>query len=294
MTFHQRSSQHGVHIPVEGVLWLVLNVFDKVRLPLARRIELAFHAILRHEIFHFAADCMAANWALATGVEVYWSSRGHQNALGHIELEEGLANAYMLRGFKHPSRLLADAPGAYAALKSFCERQPAGYQDGPLHAKTRSSYLAGCRYLSDDYHQVSPAAWHVPHASDTLMLYPDPTGVDWSRCPIILIDDQDVLRQLGISVSYFQSVAKVFETTKFQRELAKLDRRLQELWQMTKRDLARSTSLKSLDFKQWKKGGRDWYSVRVTGNFRAHLRYDRAKSVWFAEEIGDHKAMGHG
>ncbi|MDP7724169.1 hypothetical protein [Mycobacterium sp. TY814] len=106
MTFHQRSSQHGVHIPVEGVLWLVLNVFDKVRLPLARRIEIAFHAILRHEIFHFAADCMAANWELATGVEVYWSSRGHQNALGHIELEEGLANAYMLRGFKHPSRLL--------------------------------------------------------------------------------------------------------------------------------------------------------------------------------------------
>lgn len=86
----------------------------------------------------------------------------------------------------------------------------------------------------------------------------------------------------------------MFETAKFERELAKLDRRLQELWQMTKRDLTRSTSLKSLDFKQWKKGGRDWYSVRVTGNFRAHLRYDRAKSVWYAEEIGDHKAMGHG
>lgn len=105
-TFHQRSSQHGVHIPVEGVLCLVFNVFDKVRLPLARRIEISFHAILRHEIFHFAADCMAANWELATGVEVYWSARGHRNALGHIELEEGLANAYMLRGFKHPSRLL--------------------------------------------------------------------------------------------------------------------------------------------------------------------------------------------
>jgi hypothetical protein len=126
------------------------------------------------------------------------------------------------------------------------------------------------------------------------MLYPDPTRVDWSRCPIILTDDHNLLQQIGISIAYFQSVPEVFETAKFQRALVKLDRGLQQLWQMTKRDLARSTSLKSLDFKQWKKGGRDWYSVRVKGSFRAHLRYDRDRSAWFAEAIGDHKTMGHG
>ncbi|WP_232525769.1 MULTISPECIES: hypothetical protein [Mycobacterium] len=182
----------------------------------------------------------------------------------------------------------------YAALKGFCERQPDGYRDGPQYAKSRSAYLRECSYLSDNYYQVSAAAWHVPHAFDTVMLYPNPSRIDWSRCPIILIDDHKFLEQLGISVSYFRSVPELHETARFQRALVKLDRRLQEPWLMTKRDLARSTSLKSLDFKQWKKGGKDCYSVRVKGSFRAHVRYDRGKAVWFAEAIGDHKAMGHG
>lgn len=39
---------------------------------------------------------------------------------------------------------------------------------------------------------------------------------------------------------------------------------------------------------------KDCYSVRVKGSLRAHLRYDRNQAVWFAEAIGDHKAMGRG
>ncbi len=70
--------------------------------------------------------------------------------------------------------------------------------------------------------------------------------------------------------------------------------RIQQLWQMRKNDLARSTTLKSLDFKQWKKAGPNVYSVRVDSSYGAHLRYVRNESVWFAEAIGDHKTMGHG
>jgi plasmid maintenance system killer protein len=84
------------------------------------------------------------------------------------------------------------------------------------------------------------------------------------------------------------------ETDAFRRSYSKLHRRLQKLWILRRKDLARSTSPKSLDFKQWKKGGSGVYSVRLDGKYRAHLRYDHDRTVWYAEKIGNHTALGHG
>jgi plasmid maintenance system killer protein len=294
ITFHQRKVQHAIHIPFEGVLWLAWHAFGHLPLPWGRKAELAFHAILRHELFHFEADCMTANWEMVTGVEVYWNARGHRNDAGYIEQEEALANAYMLRGFKHLTRLLANSAGAYSALRRFCERQPAGYKDGPAYAKTRGVYLGECGYLSGIYHEVSKVDWEASHAFDTLMLYPDPVRIDWTRCPIIFTDRHNLQGLLGIHVSFFSTVTAIEETAPFQKALKKLDKKRQRLWATRKEQLAQSTALKSLEFKQWEKAGRDWYSVRVDGNYRVHLRHDRAASMWFAEKIGDHKAMGHG
>lgn len=293
VTFHQRKVQHGIHIPFEGVLWLAVNGLGGVPLSVERRVELAFHAILRHELFHFEADCMAANWEMATGVNVYWKSRGHRNEAGYIELEEALANAYLLRGFKHPTRRLANNAGTYGALKRFCEQQPAGYEDGPSYAASRRVYLEECRYLSGMFHEVSGAGWEAPHAFDTLLLYPDPIRIDWTRCPIILTDAHNLQELLGIRVSLFPAVTDIEETAAFRKKLKKLDKTIQRCWTTRKELLARSTSLSSLDFKQWKLGGRDCYSVRVDGSYRVHLRHDRGSSRWFAVEIGDHKKMRH-
>lgn len=298
-TFHQKRVQHGVHIPIEGILWLALQAFENLNFSLDRKCGLAFHAILRHELFHFAADCMTANWELATGVAVYWKGRErYRNPQGYIELEEALANAYMLRGFKNPTRLLANSGGTYQALKRFCEGQPAGYKDGPRYVRTRGpsyeSYFGRCYELSEMYQHASAALWRSPEALDALIFYPDLIRIDWTRCPIIVLDEHDFQRRLGIQISYFGSVEIVKETTSFKRSLSKLDGRLQKIWLTRKRDLARSTALKSLDFKQWKMDGRDVYSVRLDGNYRAHLRYDRDCTTWYAERVGDHKAMRHG
>lgn len=274
LTFHQLHSQYGVNIPLEGAAFLALQFLDSLALPLARKLELAFHAILRHELYHFEADCMIANWELTNGTETYWSSRKHRNAEGYIELEEALANAYMLRGFKHPTRLLANAPGAYAALKRFCLQQPAGYHDGPVYARSRTDYINGCRDLASLYRAAAQSNWSVPSAFDSVMLYPNPVRIDWARCPIMIYDRADILHSLGIRPSYFQVVTGIEETEKFRRALRKLDRPIQKRWEASKSDLARSTALKSLDFKQWKRDGADYYSVRVGGNFRAHLRHD--------------------
>jgi hypothetical protein len=194
LSFHQLGCQYRIYIRFEAVVWMALEFLQDVRTPFERKIELAFHAVLRHELFHFEVDCMIANWELATGVEVYWSSRKYRNAAGYIELEEGLANAYMLRGFKRPTRLLGNAPGAYAALKRFCELQPVGYKDGPMYLRAKSGdlLLRECSQFSDDYHGASAAPWHVPDEFDTLKLYSDVTQIDWTRCPIILQDRFDL------------------------------------------------------------------------------------------------------
>lgn len=294
--YHQLNCQHGIFIRFEALAWLAVQFLGEVRVPLERKLELAFHAILRHELFHFEAECMISTWELATGVEVYWSSRKYRNAAGYIELEEGLANAYMLRGFKYPTRLLKDAPGAYQALKTVCEQQPAGYRDGPryLNPKYGNYYLRECSQLSDDYHQASAAPWYVPDEFDTLKLYNDVTQIDWTRCPIIVQDQYGLQAALGIDISYFQLVVGIVETEEFRRALYKLDGTLQTRWERVKTTLATTTAGTGTDFKRWRKGGDDCYSVRVGKNFRAHLLYNRATSTWIAQKIGSHKAMGHG
>jgi hypothetical protein len=124
VSFHQRSRQYGIYMPFERILSFSIDILAHTRLPLERRLEVAFHAILRHEMFHFETDCMAANWELVTGEPVYWLGRDEPL---HRELEEGLANAYMLRGVRHPKGVLRETRGCYKALSDFCTRQPPGY-----------------------------------------------------------------------------------------------------------------------------------------------------------------------
>src|SRR6202000_2973936 len=98
----------------------------------------------------------------------------------------------------------------------------------------------------------SDSEWTSPETLDALIFYPDLIRIDWTRCPIIVLDEHGLQSALGIGISVFNTVESIEETEDFTRACAKLDRRLQKLWGLRKRDLARSTALKSLDFKQWK------------------------------------------
>jgi hypothetical protein len=127
-----------------------------------------------------------------------------------------------------------------------------------------------------------------------LLLYPDPIRIDWRRCPIIVYDRLGLIKLLGIQASFFSAVTDVVETPAFRKALAKLGSRIQKLWERRKTDLARSLALTSLDFKEWKPGGPHTYSIRIDGNYRAHLHHDRQTDRWSATAIGPHKTMGHG
>lgn len=111
-----------------------------------------------------------------------------------------------------------------------------------------------------------------------MIFYPDIVRIDWTRCPIIVLDEHGLRRRLGLEVSYFDVVEIIEETASFKRSYSKLDCKLQKVWVTRKNDLARSTALKSLEFKQWKRDGRDGCSVRIDGNYRAHFRYDRDRT----------------
>ena len=80
----------------------------------------------------------------------------------------------------------------------------------------------------------------------------------------------------------------------FTKQGTKLGTQVEAKWHRRKADLARSVNLNGLGFQRWKPGGADCYSVRLDGNFRVHLKHDRTTNAWVAEEIGDHKSMGHG
>ena len=299
VNFHQRTVQHGIYIPIEGLFALALGALAEVALPFERKLEIAYQAILRHELFHFETDCMAANWELSLGIPVYrWVKEVCREGPGHRDLEEALANAYMLRAFRHPNSALRDERGAYQALKAFCERQPPGYCDGPRYARSRSAYIDGCRNLSINFQHGAAlygGDWQVPaNALDTLIFYPNPFRINWRRCPILVHDQDRILQALGISLNFFEAISAIIESPSFLKALGRIGGQIEALWQHRKAELARSTGLKSLAFQRWRPGGQHCYSVRVDGNYRAHLRHDPNKGLWLAERIGDHKSMGHG
>jgi len=296
--FHQTIAQHGIYISSSRALMFALRVFQRKYSEdfvenLSRQLQYAVHAVVRHEAFHFATECMAANWELATGTACYLRAReGLRGSSGYVELEEALANAYMIRGFRWQSAVTTGAQ-ATPSLKAFCISQPAGYKDGPKYVTT-AKYEATCRRLAFGYHETMSVDWHAPRMSfDALPLFPNASRIDWRRCPVILVDERNVFSLLGIVPKFINTIVIYQQTDGFQKMLHHLGSDIHKKWEQTKEKLVQSTGRGGLDFKPWPARGKGWFSVRVDRSVRAHLRQDSGSGQWYAEEIGRHDAMGH-
>ena len=176
--FHYQIAQHGIYISSKNLLPFALRTFsskysDNFCEDLAKKLQYAMHAVLRHESFHFAAECMAANWELSTGSACYIRARETlRGPNGYLEDEEALANAYMLRGFRWSSSATRGSR-ATPRLKAFCSRQPPGYNRGSHYVRA-DRYETGCRDLAFQHEKCSTAAWRAPQDSfDSLVLYPN-------------------------------------------------------------------------------------------------------------------------
>ncbi len=72
--FHQKSCQWGCYLSVSGIFALA-DVLLPLLIEPSRRIALGIHALLRHEVTHFAIEYMASQWELSVGAPCYWQAR---------------------------------------------------------------------------------------------------------------------------------------------------------------------------------------------------------------------------
>src|SRR5690606_28391437 len=125
-------------------------------------------------------------WELAAGDACFWPSRSLKES-GYNHQEEMLANAYMLRGVRYPSRA-SKQDGAYRALKKFTLSQPAGYNAGSKIVD-RYNFLENCGYLSFQYQSCRQRYTAPPIGFDHQIFYPGLPRINWQICPIHIIDD---------------------------------------------------------------------------------------------------------
>lgn len=150
-TFHVTGVQWGIYLPISGIAYLMREAFHGLNVSWETKAHLAFHAILNHELFHFATDYAMAQAELALE-EPWWAPAKIAFRAGspnYCAQEEKLANAYMLKAFRTMKPALR-VRGKQQALRDFTLLQPAGYCDGIQVARE------GWGRTSPDWRSVTP------------------------------------------------------------------------------------------------------------------------------------------
>lgn len=298
VSFHYTGVQWGAYISLSGIAYLMCKVFSALPATWETKAHLAFHAILNHELFHFATDYAVAQAELM--LEEPWMVPAKRAfRAGHppyCQQEEKLANGYMLRAFRTMKPALR-VRGKQGALREFVRAQPPGYRDGDL--VSREGWDANLGGLIDEYlrHTVKGAgnihldgrtgSWNWPQ------VFPIRPKIDWRHCPIHLVHDGARFGIPGGWINFFSRLGEIRETEKFEKMLSRLDPATQDSWHRTKERLQIMIT-GGADLKKWPKGGPNVWSVRVNQACRAHLLYEAPQGSWTALSIGGHKEMGHG
>jgi hypothetical protein len=298
MPFHVVGAQWGAYVRTSGLLWMAQNVFHRLGLPKERILNLAFHSILSHELFHFATEVAISQAELLFGepwlFKAKLARRGQQPP--YVAEEEALANAYMLAKFRS-ARPDLRVRGKQEALKAFTRTQPEGYRDGPeIKAGDWVPRLESLTALYGAHGALAATRsdlWDRRGGLDWAAAYPILPRIPWKYCAIHLVDD---FQRFGLPpgiIQHFSRLTRIEESERFQTMLRRLPEELQRAWAQQKVRLADAITVGS-DFKPWRPGGKDVYSVRINKSIRAHLKYHRAQGVWTALKVGGHTAMGHG
>jgi hypothetical protein len=290
LSFHQKIYQWGIYLPLVAVAQLAIQVLEHTQATARQKLELAWQFVLSHERFHYAADCGVAQMEILFEQPIWWPIRASKKLQAIRELEEKLATAHCLRFVRNLPRHLR-VEGVYSAFVKFTKDLPAGYNTGHELANSRFKF----ENEMHDHAQlcVDAGLGREFIQAEVHHLYPAFRPYDLARCPIHLVLPGEVIPARP-DMFFIQRIERLEETTAFRKELQRLPRVLETRWEKTKRLLSTSVQTPGLDFKNWPKRGRSWFSVRIDQNFRAHLRYEDKLKQWFAEEIGNHAAIGHG
>lgn len=295
ITFHARGAQPGIYIPVTSVLYFALVIFEKLQCPIDIKYQLAFRALHQHELFHFAADYMSAQWEAITSRPCFVPSRALKDSLLKYNiLEEQLANANMLRAITWTPRQMKIS-GKARSLGSFVRSQPAGYKDAKDVFSSRA-FVNACETLSRRYlSTITDYKFQYLDVVDLEKLYPFAPHIDWRYCPLHIVQDGARLNLPPLQVSLFSNITGIIPEGDFSRKLSELPARIQALWARAQDKLRINPGIRGLDFKKWDvAGAATVYSIRLDRAYRVHLRHFPEKKLWCAVDIGDHKRMGHG
>ena len=290
VSFHNSEDEWGIYIPMTSVHYLANRLFEKENISDTRKFNIAFELLLQHERFHFLADYAQTQIELLLGVPCRYFL-GHQFPKGkYLEIEEALANAFMLNHLKNSVTIKQ-----LEKIKKFVLSQPVGYRDALPYSDDSDYFDHGLSEVVKAYVGIVALDKNVSlHVSsiDWQSNFISQDKIDWSECPVYLIQDARKIGLPPLVPKFLPCIPDIRETKKFLKKFSKLPQQYQNSWLETKSEL----SIKPPNPKQFEalKGKmRGIYSLRVGSGHRAHLKPKNQYEYWEAFEIGTHTEMRH-
>lgn len=253
--------------------------------------EIALDFLWAHELYHAKFDVSVLPFEAHSHKQLYRQQKAAFRRRQTQQPEEALANLAAWDYAKTIDCSLSQSrkshnvnePGIADFFHDFMKSQPGAYSrfDEPradLQSETAAGIFKGRRY---------PGA-QCDELSDWIGLVPS-FACNKSAIPRHLVIGVDY-RKLVSPARYIPVVRDLLETPKFLKDLIPEHK---TLWHNTKKKLLASACLPGLDFKFWEEP--QTWSVRVNGNFRAHMSpICMTSGTWQANSYGNHKKMGHG
>ena len=241
--------------------------------------KMAYEFLRQHERFHLKFDLYALAMEAALGRHLFEPLKQTFTRHRIHQVEEALANRDAWEWAKQPRIGMEEF--AYDLMKL----QPGAYARFDEDRSALSSELAA-NFLDLNLHigaQRNDQAPWVAIVPDILLRR--------SLCPEYVVRPASLSSWISPAVK-LPVVKEVRDGKRVIDVLTSKYQNMRERWEATKQKLTADPGHPGLRFKIWDKNTGHW-SVRVGDNFRAHLK-QLSNGIWQAEEIGPHKAMGHG
>lgn len=309
------SSYWGIYISYSGLLRYAKKFHSEV-CDEKTSLELAWDGIMAHESVHYAVDVACARIEIIVDTPIYLPGKlNAKSTYGYSVDEERLAEGALLRYFKSKRNDRTTSKNYFGdtvydiALRN-SKSLPKGYSEG-YQASTMLSF----KHYSDKY--ISELVNNSLTRKNNLIfehlelanLMPlknnhggfSPGYIDWTECPIYIVDDSQYTGLGGGMLSFLTSISYIQESQKF---IKKISPKYINSWKETKNKLSDpivSKNSTNLDLQRWRKEDdklnktKAW-SVRVGGrsaNMRAHIDENLETGVWIADRFGNADEMGH-
>jgi len=312
-SFHN-SKYWGIYISYSSFLHFAAT-YNRILNNSELSINLAWGAIMTHESIHYGVDVACSKLEVIIDRGIYNVSKYKlKQQAGYSVNEEMIAEGALLRFLKSNKNLI-NSEGDFGfdpfmnSIFNYLKYLPPGYRDAQ-NAMTSNDYKVHAdQYFRDLLSLAGLPSQKLSVISDLSNLMPlisnrsrfNPGFVDWSQCPIYIVDDSKVSNFPSDVFHFIHSVCDIEESTKFKKLI--YPKYISE-WKKTLTLLSNPAYPKNssnLDFKRWPDEDKaneniEAWSVRVGGkstNLRAHLDHKLESNQWVADRFGNADKMGH-